>query len=131
MAVLVLDAGVLIAHERGDRTPAAWLERAAQEGVDIAVAAPTITEVWRDGSRQARLARLLNVCRIIDCDRRLARAAGEIMARANSRESLDAIVVAAAAVVGGAVLTDDLADFRPLGTAAGVRVVALSARGRP
>ena len=125
MAILVLDAGVLIAHERGDRFPAAWLDRAAREGVDIAVAAPTIAEVWRDGSRQARLARLLNVCRIIDCDRQLARSAGEIMAQANSRETLDAIVVAAAATVGGAVLTDDLSDLRPLGVAAGVRILPL------
>ena len=125
MAILVLDAGVLIAHERGDRSPAAWLDRAAREGVDIAVAAPTIAEVWRDGSRQARLARLLNVCRIIDCDRQLARSGGENMARASSRETLDAIVVAAAALVGGAVLTDDLSDLRPLGAAAGVRIVPL------
>jgi predicted nucleic acid-binding protein len=125
MAVLVLDAGVLIAHERGDRSPAAWLDRAAREGVDVAVAAPTIAEVWRDGSRQARLARLLNVCRIIDCDRRLARSGGEIMARASSRAALDAIVVATAVIVGGAVLTDDLCDLRALGAAAGVRVVAL------
>jgi hypothetical protein len=48
MAILVLDAGVLIAHERGERSPAAWLDRAAREGVDIAVGAPTIAEVWRD-----------------------------------------------------------------------------------
>lgn len=125
MAVLVLDAGVLIAHERGDRSLAAWLDRAAREGIDIAVAAPTITEVWRDGSRQARLARLLNVCRIIDCDRQLARSGGELMAQANSRETLDAIVVTAAVIVGGAVLTDDLSDFGSLGAAAGVRVVPL------
>ncbi|MEA2219730.1 MAG: hypothetical protein QOJ35_2356 [Solirubrobacteraceae bacterium] len=130
MAVLVLDAGVLIAHERGDRSPAAWLARAAREGIDVAVAvaAPTIAEVWRGGSRQARLARLLDVCRIIDCDRELARSGGEIMARANSREALDAIVIAAAVVVGGAVLTDDLSDLRSLGSAAGVRVVPLRDR---
>lgn len=125
MAVLVLDAGVLIAHERGDRSPVAWLDRAAREGVDIAVAAPTIAEVWRNGSHQARLARLLNVCRIVDCDRHLARSGGEIMARVNSSETLDAIVVAAAATVGGAVLTDDLSDLGPLGAAAGVRVLPL------
>ena len=89
------------------------------------MAAPTIAEVWRDGSRQARLARLLNVCRIIDCDRQLARSGGEIMARASSRETLDALVVAAAATIGGAVLTDDLSDLRPLGAAAGVRIVPL------
>ena len=128
MAVLVLDAGVLIAHERGDRSPVAWLARAAREGIDVAVAAPTIAEVWRGGSRQARLARLLNVCLIIDCDRDLARTGGEIMARADSGETLDAIVIAAAARVGGAVLTDDLSDLRPLGAAAGVRVVPLRER---
>jgi hypothetical protein len=81
--------------------------------------------VWRDGSRQARLARLLNVCRIIDCDRQLARSGGEILARVSSRETLDAIVVAAAVVVGGAVLTDDFSGLRPLGAAAGVRIVPL------
>lgn len=127
MAVLVLDAGVLIAHERGDRAPAAWLVRAARESVEIAVSAPTIAEVWRDGSRQARLARLLNVCRIIDCDRQLARAGGEVLARASSSETLDVLVIAAALTVGGAVLTDDLSDLRPLGAAAGVRVVPLRA----
>ena len=125
MAILVLDAGVLIAHERGDRSPAAWLDRAAREGVDIAIAAPTIADVWRDGARQARLARLLNVCRIVDCDRQLARSGGEVMARANSHETLDAIVVAAAVIVGGAVLTDDPSDLTPRGAAAGVRIVPL------
>jgi predicted nucleic acid-binding protein len=89
------------------------------------VAAPTIAEVWRDGSRQARLARLLNVCRIIDCDRQLARSGGEIMAQASSRKTLDAIVVAAALIVGGAVLTDDVSDLSPLGAAVGVRIVPL------
>lgn len=125
MAVLLLDAGVLIAHERGDRSPAAWLERAARENVDVAVAAPTIAEVWRDGARQARLARLLNACRIVDCGPGLARAGGEVLAGARSHATLDAIVVAAAARVRGVVLTDDLADMRPLGAAAGVRVVPL------
>ncbi len=47
------------------------------------------------------------------------------MAQANSRETLAAIVVAAAATVGGTVLTDDLPHLRPLGAAAGVRVLPL------
>jgi hypothetical protein len=45
--------------------------------------------------------------------------------RRTRAETLDAIVVAAAAIVGGAVLTDDLSDLRPLGAAAGVRIVPL------
>jgi predicted nucleic acid-binding protein len=53
------------------------------------------------------------VCRIIDCDRQLARSVGEIMARRTRTKRSNAIVVAAAALVAGAVLTDDLADLRP------------------
>ncbi|MBA2347108.1 MAG: PIN domain-containing protein [Solirubrobacterales bacterium] len=125
MAVLVLDAGVLIAHERGDRAPAAWLDRAAREGVDIAIAAPTITEVWRGGPRQTRMARLLNASRVVPCDRELGRAGGELLASAGSRATLDAIVVATAGRLGGAVVTDDMGDLIPLGAAAGVRILPL------
>lgn len=125
MAVLVLDAGVLIAHERGDRTAAAWLARAAREGVDLAVGAPTIAEAWRVGRRQVRLARLLDCCRVVDCDRGLAGAAGELLARAGSSNTLDALLVASAQRLGGVVLTDDADDVRPLAEAARVGIATL------
>jgi predicted nucleic acid-binding protein len=122
VAVLVLDAGVLIAHERGDRFAAAWFARASGEGVDLVVAGPTIAEAWRDGARQARLARLLQACRVVDCDAALARAAGEALARARSSNTIDAIVTATAQRLSGVVLTDDLNDIGPLAHAMGVRV---------
>lgn len=126
MAVLVLDAGVLIAHERHDRRAAAWLERAVDEGIDTVVAAPTVSEAWRDGTRQARISRLLDACRVVACDQPLARRAGELLSRAGSHATLDAIVIATAQRLAGAVLTDDLDDLAPLGSAAGVAVVSLS-----
>ena len=126
MAVLVLDAGVLIAHERRDRTAEAWLQRAATEAVELIVAAPTIAEAWRDGTRQARIARLLSACRIVACDGALARHAGELLAQTRSRSTLDAIVIATTHRFSGAALTDDLDDLRPLAAAAGVAVVSLS-----
>ncbi|MDQ6775732.1 MAG: PIN domain-containing protein [Actinomycetota bacterium] len=125
MALLVLDAEVLIAHERGDRTAGAWLARAATEGVDLAVAAPTIAEAWRDGARQARLARLLASCRILDCDRQLADRAGELLARVGSLNTLDALLVASAQRHVGVLLTDDVRDVRPLAEAANVKVARL------
>ena len=127
MAVLVLDAGVLIAHERRDRTAEAWLARAAAEAVELVVAAPTITEAWRDGPGQARIARLLRACRVVACGEDLARLAGELLGKIGSRSALDAIVVATAQAMSGAVLTDDLDDLRPLASAAAVPVVSLSA----
>jgi predicted nucleic acid-binding protein len=128
MAVLVLDAGVLIAHERRDRTAEAWLARAADEAVELVVAAPTIAEIWRNGARQARIARLLSACRIIGCDRALARNAGELLGQTGSRSTLDAIVIATAQHMSGAALTDDLDDLRPLASAAGVPIVSFSAQ---
>lgn len=97
MAVLVLDAGVLIAHERGVRAPAAWLARAAGDGVDLAVCAATVAEVWRDGAQQARLARLLRACRVVPCTEEIARLAGRLLAATGSAATLDALVVATAA----------------------------------
>lgn len=126
MAVLVLDAGVLIAHERRDPSAAAWLERAAGEENDVAVSAPTISELWRDGARQARIARFLTACRIVGCDEQLARTAGELLREVGSDSTLDAIVIATARRLSGAVLTDDLDDLGPLGSAAGVPVLSLS-----
>ncbi len=125
MAILVLDAGVLIAHDRGDRAAAAWLDRAARERVDLAIAAPTIAEAWRAGGRQARLARLLGSCQIVDCSSALAQSAGELLRRARSANTLDALLVASAARLGGAILTDDVEDIRPLAELAGVTVATL------
>lgn len=127
MALLVLDAGVLIAHERCDEFAAAWLQRASLQRVDIAVVVTTIAETWRDGARQARLARLLGTCRIIDCDRSLAAAAGALLAATGSANTLDALVVAAGQRYQGVVVTDDVDDMTPLADAARVRVAALRA----
>jgi predicted nucleic acid-binding protein len=126
VAVLVLDAGVLIAHDRGDRFAAAWFARASGEGVDLAVAGPTIEEAWRDGTRQARLARLLQACRVVDCDAALARAAGQALAKARSSNTIDAIVTATAHRLSGVVLTDDLNDIEPLARIMDVRVARLT-----
>ncbi len=130
MAILVLDAGVLIAHERGDRTAAAWLDRAARERVDLAVAAPTIAEAWRGGGRQVRLARLLGSCRIVDCNSEVARGAGELLGLARSANTLDALLVASAARLGGVILTDDVEDIQPLADLARVKVATLGSSRR-
>ena len=54
-----LDSGALIAFERGDRSVLALIVVARQEHAKLVVPAGVVAQVWRDGRKQARLARLL------------------------------------------------------------------------
>jgi hypothetical protein len=56
---LVLDTGALIAFERGDRQVAALVEATRRRRNRVATSSGCIAQVWRDGPRQALLARLL------------------------------------------------------------------------
>ena len=56
---LTLDAGALIAFERNDRTVVGIVAHAWRHNVRLAAPAGVVGQVWRDGSRQVRLARLL------------------------------------------------------------------------
>ncbi|MDP9429010.1 MAG: PIN domain nuclease, partial [Actinomycetota bacterium] len=59
MAGLTLDAGGLIALERGDRRMAVLLTRAAETAARITVPASALAQVVRRPERQVRLARLV------------------------------------------------------------------------
>jgi hypothetical protein len=59
MPGLTLDAGALIAFDRNERRVVALIARAVQQGCSLAVPAGVVAQAWRDGRRQARLARLL------------------------------------------------------------------------
>jgi hypothetical protein len=80
MPGLTLDAGALIAFERNDRRIVALLLRNLQHGHRLAVPAGVVGQVWRDGRRQARLARLLGAAptEVIPLDDRRAREAGQL-----------------------------------------------------
>ena len=56
---LVLDTGALIAFERGDRQVAALLEATRRRNDRVATSSGCVAQAWRDGTRQALLARLL------------------------------------------------------------------------
>jgi hypothetical protein len=122
---VTFDAGVLVGLDRGDR--AAWqvLGEAIARGVRPVVPAPVVTQAWRS-PRQARLARALRDCRIEPTDDALARAAGQLCARADRHDAVDAIVVASAARRGDAVVTSDAGDIGALAThVEGVAVVSV------
>ena len=78
-AGIVLDAGALIALDRGDKRMIALLHRALAQGRTFRVPAGVVGQVWRDG-RQVTLARFLRSeeVEIIPLDDQLVRACGEL-----------------------------------------------------
>ena len=55
----VLDAGALVAVDRRDRMIGAQLRVLQQQGTPIRVSSAVVGQVWRDGRKQANLARVL------------------------------------------------------------------------
>ena len=110
---LIPDSGALIAFERADERVTAAIRRATQES-SIIVPAGVVAEVWRDGTRQARLARLLASATVTvpPLDVLTAKAAGALCGRSGTEDVIDASVVLAARSAGAAVLTGDAADLR-------------------
>jgi PIN domain nuclease of toxin-antitoxin system len=119
---LVLDAGALVAVERGEREVAAMLKRELLARRVPLTHGGVVAQVWRGGSgRQARLARLLPGIDIVPLDDALGRRAGILLGRARATDAVDAAVVALAAD-GDIVLTSDPDDLRHLAEAAAVHV---------
>jgi predicted nucleic acid-binding protein len=113
---LTLDASALIAFERNDRAVVAIVARAQQHKVRLAAPAGVVGQVWRDGARQARLARLLgsDSMEIVPLDDERARAAGQLCGVAGTPDVIDASVVLCARERGHGVLTSDVDDLERL-----------------
>jgi len=111
MAGLTLDSGALIAFERQDRRTLTHVKLAQQLGYELTVPTPVIVEVWRGGSRSARIASLLDACVIEPLFSELARVAGEAIAAVKGATVVDAVVMASAASRGDRVLTADFDDL--------------------
>lgn len=108
-----LDSGALIAFERGDRSVLALIVVARQEHAKLVVPAGVVAQVWRDGRKQARLARLLasDTIEVVPLSDLRARAAGQLCGLSKTRDIVDASVVLCARERGGAVITSDPDDL--------------------
>lgn len=116
MTGAVLDAGALVAFERGDRRVVAIVARALDHADPLVVPAGVVAQVWRDGRRQARLARLLgsSSCRIEVLDDKGARASGQLCGASGTTDVVDSSVVVVARHRGLRVLTSDAGDLHRL-----------------
>lgn len=107
---LVLDAGALIGIDRDERRIAGLIELGRRAGGTLTTVSPVVAQVWRNGARQARLARLLPMVEVRPTDLADARAAGELLAASGTSDAVDAFV-ALAAMPGDQVLTSDPDDL--------------------
>jgi predicted nucleic acid-binding protein len=120
-----LDAGALIAIERGSSTLRAVLEHAVARDRDIAIPAGVVGQVWRGGAGQARLAGFLRRHRheVVPLDDRLTRLAGELCGVSRTSDVIDATVVLCAWERRHLVVTSDPDDIHALDPALAVYVV--------
>jgi PIN domain len=125
MSGLTLDAGALIAFDRNDRKVVALLKRALELGHSLAVPTGVVGQVWRDGRRQARLARLLgsDEVAIEPLSDRRAREAGQLCGATKTGDVIDASVVLCAKERGHRVVTSDPQDLRRLDASLPIIVV--------
>ena len=113
---IVLDAGALIALDRGDKRMIALLQRSLAQGRAFRVPAGVVGQAWRDGRDQSTLARFLRSVevQVVALDEQLARACGELCGATNSPDVIDASVVILARVRRDIIITSDPKDLRRL-----------------
>jgi hypothetical protein len=111
---VILDAGGLIAFERRDRRTLARLRAAGELEEEVVVPATVLAQIWRGGSRQAGVARLLEGCLVDDLDEDRARQVGELLGAAGRDDVPDGHVAVLAAERRVLVLTSAPEDLRAL-----------------
>ena len=115
-AGITLDAGALIALDRGDKRLIALLDRALAQRLKLRVPSGVVGRAWRDGRIQVTLARFLRIdeVEIIPLDEQLARACGELCGATETADIIDASVVILARQRGDHIVTSDPRDLRRL-----------------
>jgi len=111
---LSLDAGALIAVERGSRRVRAMIDAALADGRQVHITPGALAQVWRNGSRQVILARLLGLrgITLLPLGPDTAKLVGEVIAASGHSDVVDAHVALHARLHGHAVMTSDPDDIR-------------------
>lgn len=109
---MILDAGILISIDRGDRSAKVFVNAAVGQEWPLVTTEPVIAQVWRHGARQARLAAFLNS--ISTEPLRDGRAVGALLALSGTSDPVDAHLVAVAVRLRQPILTSDIGDITRL-----------------
>lgn len=116
MSGISLDAGALIAIERGDEQVRALLREAVDRRLEVHVVPEVVAQVWRGGARQARLGALL-AARGVETpafDGHAAKEVGRLCGASGQTDVVDAHVVWHARSRGHLVVTSDPDDLAAL-----------------
>jgi len=124
MRGLVLDAGALIALDRGNRDMHSEIRATRLSGAPVRTSPMALAQAWRDGKRQARLASAMRDIDVPSLTEQDGRQAGELLAAAGSSDAIDA-TVALLARPGDLLYTSDPGDLRKLCGAAGIKAVVI------
>ena len=113
---VVLDAGALIAFERGDERMRALIREALKRDARLLVPAGVLAQVFRDRRRQVALRALVagRSTEVPALDRLLAEAAGVLCGLAGTSDVIDATVAIVAKKERAKVVTSDAGDLRRL-----------------
>ena len=123
MSALVLDVGVFVAVDRGDRAMVARLRVAERNSLELRSNGVVVAQAWRDpAGRQVQLARLLRAVDIKSVDEDMGRRAGALLGRTKTSDAVDATVVATAGV-GDRILSSDPGDIGVLVAASGLPIL--------
>jgi hypothetical protein len=119
---LILDAGALLAVERGRRDVVALIKQEMLSGRAPVAHGGVVGQVWRGGAgRQARLATLVPGLDVRPLDVQLGQQSGALLGKTRGADVIDA-ALAILAGDGDVLLTSDPTDLALLVRAAGVHV---------
>ena len=119
----VLDVGALVAIERRSRMVGTLLDN-ADAPPEVVTSAAVVAQVWRNGSRQANLARMLRGFDIRSLSSRAGRRVGELLAITSTTDVIDAHV-ALLTRNDDVVLTSDPDDIERLVATLGVAAAVI------
>ena len=106
--------GALIAFERNDTRLRTLIELALVHGAVLHVPGGVVAQAWRDGRRQARIARLLGsgIVAVQALDLEESQAVGVLCGQSRTSDVVDASVALLARRWGARVVTSDPEDLR-------------------
>ena len=106
---MIVDAGFLVSVDRDERAAQEFLAAALRRGIALHTTHPVVAQVWRNGRRQARLARLLRSTDVHPFDN--GPEVGALLARSQTTDVVDAQLVILALRLADSILTGNVDDL--------------------
>ena len=111
---MILDAGVLIAIDRGEPYAKNFLQAALNESAPLRTTAPVAAQVMRDGSKQARLSSFVRSVEVRSFTAADVRDVGRLLRVAKTSDVVDAHLTLFAIQTNDSIVTGDSRDFSDL-----------------